>query len=83
MPPQRLLAIDGHVGGLIHHGAYQFVGLVVLEKDEENGCDIADILIKEELSFLFFKQVHQLLQHAVSPFVQKGHDNSLLNRRFL
>lgn len=63
MPSQRLKSVETHVGGLLHHGADEFVGLVVLEKDEEYSCDMRDIGVVKQLSFLLPQKEHEFPQN--------------------
>lgn len=83
MPAERLHAVQAHIGGLIHHGGDQLVGLVVLEEDEQDGRHMADVAIMEHLALLLAKKEHKLLEHNAALLIQEGRDHCLANRRGL
>ena len=78
MPAVRLHPVEAHVGGFVHHGRDQLVGLVVLEEDQQEGGHVADVPVVEQLAFLLLEEVHQLFQHSQALLVQEGAVHRLL-----
>lgn len=80
MPAEGLHPVQTHIGGLVHHGGHQLVGLVVLEENEQDGRNVADVSIVEHLALLLPEKEHELLQDRTALLVQEGRDHCLPNR---
>jgi hypothetical protein len=63
MPAEGFAAVTAHIHGLFHHGCHQFVGLAVVEEDQQDGCYVTDVFVVKVLAFLFFEHVHQLSKY--------------------
>lgn len=71
VPAVGLHPVEAHVGGFVHHGRDELVGLVILKEDKQKGSNMTYVSIVEQLTLLLLEEIHQLLQHRHTLLIQK------------